>query len=858
MHSRCFWSGVTCLLLCCSGIASASVEYKSVADLTVEAQQIVIGDVVQVASFWNDDHTLIKSRIVVAPDQYLVGEGRASVEVLEMSGGTVGDLTLNVSVLPVFEPGDHVLLFLGDSEIRLVQSFQGAYLTDGDQIVRMSPSCGRIIPDSLQPLTEFLDEIQAALPPGTELPEVLPYEGGFELPLNGPRYALCGRDWTYKFNPMGEDIKVNPNCSDSSAGDSNSQITQIQNGMTPWTSAGAAFEFTYGGTTSQTYVSYNGTNLMYFDTTPPDGGSYVAANYGWSSSGDLLENDIIFNDRDYVWWNGDGGCSSMMDIWNISTHELGHSLCLLDLYSGGDSNKTMYGYVSYCETKKRSLHSDDINGIIAIYGTGGGPGDTTPPTPNPMYFEILPYAASETSISMRATLATDSESPPVEYWFNFLTGGSGGTDSSWQSSQDYTDYGLAVNTSYTYRVSARDSSANQNETNPSVNRSIYTLANVPASPILSNETDSSLDLNVQPNGNPSNTLFAVQCSSTVDPAWNGQYVDASGNPSASEVWQSDTSWGTTTVVDLLPGTEYCFHVKARNANQIETAFSSQSCASTSSPSDTTPPTPDPMSFSTLPYAVSATSISMTATLATDADSPPVQYEFDFVSGGTGGTDSGWQSPRDYTDDGLQPNTSYSYRVRARDSAPSPNETDWSTTASVYTLGNVPGAPILSNETESSLDLDVQPNGNPADTQFAVQCSSTVDPTWNGQYVNASGNPTGSAVWQTDSVWGTITVLGLEAETQYCFHVKARNGDLIETAFSSQSCTDTLPQQWNLGDMNCDGTLSFLDIDPFVLALDSKENYEAEYPECNYYNADCNEDGTVSFLDIDPFIDLLDQ
>nr|QDY92649.1 hypothetical protein fos2004AM_00018 [uncultured Planctomycetota bacterium] len=61
----------------------------------------------------------------------------------------------------------------------------------------------------------------------------------------------------------------------------------------------------------------------------------------------------------------------------------------------------------------------------------------------------------------------------------------------------------------------------------------------------------------------------------------------------------------------------------------------------------------------------------------------------------------------------------------------------------------------------------------------------------------------------------------------------------------------------LGDMNCDGTLSFLDIDPFVLAIDSRDDYEAEYPDCDYYNADCNEDGTVSFLDIDPFVELLD-
>jgi hypothetical protein len=57
-----------------------------------------------------------------------------------------------------------------------------------------------------------------------------------------------------------------------------------------------------------------------------------------------------------------------MDIRNVATHEFGHFLCLADLYGAGDTLKTMYGVVNYCELKKRSLHSDDINGIIAIYG----------------------------------------------------------------------------------------------------------------------------------------------------------------------------------------------------------------------------------------------------------------------------------------------------------------------------------------------------------------------------------------------------------------------------------------------------------------------------------------------------------
>jgi hypothetical protein len=62
----------------------------------------------------------------------------------------------------------------------------------------------------------------------------------------------------------------------------------------------------------------------------------------------------------------------------------------------------------------------------------------------------------------------------------------------------------------------------------------------------------------------------------------------------------------------------------------------------------------------------------------------------------------------------------------------------------------------------------------------------------------------------------------------------------------------------LGDMNCDGTLSLADINPFVLALSNADAYEAAFPTCPLWNADINGDGTYgqwSFGDINPFVAL---
>ncbi len=59
-----------------------------------------------------------------------------------------------------------------------------------------------------------------------------------------------------------------------------------------------------------------------------------------------------------------------------------------------------------------------------------------------------------------------------------------------------------------------------------------------------------------------------------------------------------------------------------------------------------------------------------------------------------------------------------------------------------------------------------------------------------------------------------------------------------------------------GDSNCDGAVTFDDIDPFVLALSGEAAYTAQYPACPYRSNDCNGDGVVDFDDIDAFVALL--
>ncbi|MDD2766025.1 MAG: trypsin-like peptidase domain-containing protein, partial [Opitutaceae bacterium] len=334
---------------------------------------------------------------------------------------------------------------------------------------------------------------------------------------------------------------------------------------------------------------------------------------------------------------------------------------------------------------------------LTITGPACQSSDTDPPTPNPMTFASAPAPAGTGSITMTATTATDATTPPVSYYFDFVTGGSGGTDSSWQSSTTYTDSGLAANTSYTYAVKARDSAATPNETSYSANNETATLIETPTGVTFGTVTNSSIVLNA---GGAFTNL-------TTDSS--GLYFDSTttGGDGGINAWVQTT---TDTATSLSPDTSYTFQVKARNQNSVETAYGS--------------------------------------------------------------------------------------------------------TASKVTLANVPTAPTLSGATRTTLGLNVNANGNPTATVFAVQCTAAApsDSAWVGKYVSATGTPSASAVWRTDAQWGTTTVTGLESCTSYTFAVKARNSESVETAFGAGASLSTTGDQ---GDLTADGVVDGEDIQVFV-------------------------------------------
>jgi hypothetical protein len=120
----------------------------------------------------------------------------------------------------------------------------------------------------------------------------------------------------------------------------------------------------------------------------------------------------------------------------------------------------------------------------------------------------------------------------------------------------------------------------------------------------------------------------------------------------------------------------------------------------------------------------------------------------------------------------------------------PNTGTASVASQTYTLANTPSTPTLDSATTSTLTLTNAENGNPSSspvTYFAVQVVTTNpnDATWLNQYVNASGDPSASAVWRTDAQLDGLVLRGLESSTIYGVRVKARNENNTETAFGAE-------------------------------------------------------------------------
>jgi hypothetical protein len=123
-------------------------------------------------------------------------------------------------------------------------------------------------------------------------------------------------------------------------------------------------------------VAPDGKNEILFGSIAEPG--TVAVTIVWGifsgppSARGLVEWDMVFDDASFRWGNAgetsetEPGDTSVMDFWNVFTHEAGHAAGLAHP-SETCAEATMYRFTQEGETKRRTLHGGDIAGIQALY-----------------------------------------------------------------------------------------------------------------------------------------------------------------------------------------------------------------------------------------------------------------------------------------------------------------------------------------------------------------------------------------------------------------------------------------------------------------------------------------------------------
>ncbi len=129
---------------------------------------------------------------------------------------------------------------------------------------------------------------------------------------------------------------------------------------------------------------------------------------------------------------------------------------------------------------------------------------------------------------------------------------------------------------------------------------------------------------------------------------------------------------------------------------------------------------------------------------------------------------------------LTPNTKYYIRSRAHDHTDN-RYSDYSSEVSSYTLANNPTIASVNQVSGTEVKVTVDPSGNPTNTEYAIFNDRA------GKYLQSDGTLGDIAVYRTYDQWGGLvgfTNTGLTPGIGYTYKVRARNGDGVETAWSS--------------------------------------------------------------------------
>jgi len=328
-------------------------------------------------------------------------------------------------------------------------------------------------------------------------------------------------------------------------------------------------------------------------------------------------------------------------------------------------------------------------------------------------------------------------------------------------STSYNVSGLDANTPYYYRVRARNSGGTSLSSDTI---SVVTLQYPPDTPDAVNATDM-LQTSFTANWNSSATATGYNLDIATDNSFTS-FIAGYNNLDVNDVTSHP-------VEGLTSNTEYFYRVRARNSGGVSLSSDTISVV-------TLPYPPDP------PYAINATDTLQTSYTANWNSSPSatgynldVATDISFASFVSGYNDMDVGIVTNYSVTGLDADTYYYYRVRARNSGGISLSSD---TISVITLPYSPDPPDAINATDT------------LQTSFTANWSSVSTAIGYNLDVATDNSFTSFVTGFNDLDVGFVTsynVAGINANTYYYYRVRARNSGGVSLSSDTISVV-TLP------------------------------------------------------------------
>lgn len=89
----------------------------SLDDLVAGNRAVVVGEVMDASSYWNEDHTFILTDVRIAMHDVLKGDASEQEITVTIMGGSVGKLTTLIIGGPELVPGNSYVLFLNEENL---------------------------------------------------------------------------------------------------------------------------------------------------------------------------------------------------------------------------------------------------------------------------------------------------------------------------------------------------------------------------------------------------------------------------------------------------------------------------------------------------------------------------------------------------------------------------------------------------------------------------------------------------------------------------------------------------------------------------------------------------------------------